>query len=81
MKEPTEEALVACSNISRQGRMYKIKCLWLLRGPILSTEVSTVRQIKRPGTGMMQLVLQETKGRYDDKRLIRRQKFDKTVKV
>ncbi len=29
---------------------------------MVSTEVSTVRQIKRPGTGMMQLVLHEKEG-------------------
>ncbi len=49
------------------ARVYKI-----LRCPKLSTEVSTVRQIKRPGTGMMQLVLQEKE---------RRRYFDSGAKV
>ncbi len=46
-----------------QQRTNRILWIWFLRGPNLSTEVSTVRQIKRLGTGMMQLVLQEKEKR------------------
>ncbi len=39
----------------------KILWIWFHRGPNLSPEVPTVTQIKRPCTGMIQLVLQEGK--------------------
>ncbi len=51
---------------------YRILWIWFLRCPNLSTEVSTIRQIKSPGTGMMQLALQEKE---------RRRCFDSGAKV